>query len=182
MNSRKTKAIKFLFICLASLYIAKELLLIVSCELSYNIGTHLNAYRLVRELNKIPRSYYSEKRITSYDFFVTKYLSDFPRLQDYKYSTEIAKNAIFNQAFETVSRRDICVKKVAPLLSVFLKKEKSPGFTVIGAIFFEEPQKAGTYKEIVCQSKIPGWQTLNKPYLQGKEPTCGEGTTKFVQN
>ena len=180
MNKRLKKAVERLFAFVICLYIAKEIALNLMCEVSFNIRTHLNPYRLVRKLNRLSIERFISGE--SFESFATEVVSDFPRLQDYKYSTEIIDNAIFNQAFETSSRRDKCVKQAAPLLSLFFNKEETPRFTVIGAVFFSNLQTSRTYQDVICQSQTTGWQELNKPYLKDGEAICGEGTSEFIIN
>lgn len=53
-------------------------------------------------------------------------------------------------------------------------------YTVVGAVFAKKTERNDySFKDIICISETPGWQQLNKPYLQNGEPVCGEGTTKY---
>ena len=174
------KAIACLLIFIVSLYISKELLGNLGCQIKFT-RSYLNTYNLVAQLNRTQWLYHHfEHEIDSYDRFMQTELADIPRLKYHQYSTEITENAAFNQVFEAVSEIDSCRKKAAPLLWSIFPQNKQPRYTSTGAVFFASQE--GDNKDIICKSKIPGWQKLNKPYLQDNEPVCGEGTTKFIVN
>ena len=177
--SRSNKAIAYLLIFIVSLYISKELLGNLGCQIKFT-RSYLYTYSLIAQLNRTQWLYHHfEHEIDSYDRFMQTELADIPRLKHYQYSTEITENAAYTQVFEAVSEIDSCGKKVAPLLWLASPKNKQPKYTSTGAVFFASPDSED--KDIICKSKIPGWQKLNKPYLQDNEPVCGEGTT-FVVN
>ena len=52
---------------------------------------------------------------------------------------------------------------------------------VVGAVFIvvSDRKEDLKSKNILCISETPGWQQLNKPYLQDGEAVCGEGTRKY---
>lgn len=72
-------------------------------------------------------------------------------------------------------------RTAAPLFYYLFYKnfftEDKAKYTLSSAIIFSESNK---YQTIFCASNTPGWQEINKPYLQSGELVCGEGTTDKI--
>ena len=136
MNKRLKKAIKNLVLLFAALYILNGFLLNLLCEVG-NSRTHLNAYHLVNELSRAQHEYHLEQnKSDDWELYLQKKISDFSNLEHYQYSSEFVNNAAFSQAYEAVSKKDLCKKNLPALFALIIGNKETIRYTSIRARFF----------------------------------------------
>ena len=173
MNSKWKSAIAFLFIIGAFSYVSKEILFALFCGFSTDAPPPGSQIAML--FNRVQKVYWFENHRFGTEEDLIK---EIPPLvfENHKYSIATIDNAAFHQSFVTISNADLCRKKESPLLLAIFNIDNNPNYTFSSAIF---ALSKSDFKEIVCKSTLPGWQRVNKPFLQDGEPVCGEGTTKY---
>ena len=175
MNNKYKTVLKLLPLIFI-LYLLKEVacLFVVAIPNMDSPPWGKEAVKLTEHLNRTQKTYFFENK----KFATIKEISEdvFPNSFDnHKYSIEITENAVFSNSMQNDARKDLYIRKNLPVLAAIFGWGHEPTYTVAGAVFYEFSK----YEEITCISDTPGWQQLNKPYLQDGEAVCGKGTTKY---
>ena len=170
MNKKQKIVIGCLLTATVFGYISKEILSVFTCGFPPSEGNE--GAMIAGYLSRSQLGYWLDNgKFATIDELIAKGFD--PKQDNYKYLMEVTDDAVFVSSYATITNDDICSREQAPLLSSIFSRQNTPTYTFISGLFVAPDNQS---KTILCIGNTAGWQKLNRPYLEGNETVCGEGT------